>query len=341
MLKGPKIAKNALIFFITILFAALLPGCGEKAAARTEQAFILDTIVTVTYYREADRAAVLEALDLCRDYELVFSRTDARSELYRLNESGAMSVSPALREVLELALSCCAESGGRYDVTMGAVSALYDFSGDAHRPDGAALAQALSHVGWDGVRIEGDTVTLSDPEAVLDLGSVAKGWIADRMKDRLISRGVEHAILSLGGNILTLGGRPDGKSFAVGIQYPERDATALAATVRVRDASVVTSGVYERFFVEDGVTYSHLLDTATGLPLQNGLLAVSIVGPCSADCDALSTFCFALGLTDGLAYIDALDGYEALFITEDHTQHRSAGFAALEEAWAPAQEKKA
>ena len=332
MVRGPKNAKITLIIFITIFFALLLPACGQKRDAKTEQRFLLDTIVTVTYYDDADRDAVLAALDLCREYELVFSRTDPDSELYRLNAAGTMAVSPALREVLALALEYCARSGGRYDVTMGAVSALYDFGGNAHRPDGAELAEALSHVGWEKVHIDGDTVTLEDPESVLDLGSVAKGWIADRMKALLAERGVEHAILSLGGNVLCLGGKPDGAAYQVGIQYPEKDSTALAATVAIRGESVVTSGVYERFFVEDGAVFGHILDPKTGLPLQNGLLAVSIVGPCSAQCDALSTFCFALGPDEGLAYIDALEGYEAVFITQDHALHRSAGFGALETA---------
>lgn len=330
MVKGPKNAKNAFIFFLTIFFILPLSGCGQASAPQTEQAFLLDTVVSVTYYARRDRAAVLEAMDLCREYELVFSRTDPASELYRLNAVGTMAVSPALREVLELALDYCARSGGRYDITLGGVSALYDFSGNPHRPDGGALAEALRHVGWQNVRIEGDTVTLSDPAAVIDLGSVAKGWIADRMAEALRARGVKRAILSLGGNILCLGGRPDGTAYRVGIQYPERDSTALAATVSVRDGSVVTSGVYERFFIDGGAVFHHLLDPATGQPLRTGLLSVSIVGPSSADCDALSTLCFALGPEEGLALIDAMEGYEALFVTEDHAYLRSAGFAALE-----------
>ena len=326
----PKNAKIAIIIFLTSFFALLLPGCGRKAAPRTEQVFALDTIVSVTYYDDADRAAVRDALALCEDYELVFSRTKPESELYQLNAAGSMTVSPELREVLALALDDCRESGGRYDVTLGAVSALYDFSGEPRVPDEAVLAEALRHVGWEKVRIEGDTVTLGDPAAVLDLGSIAKGWIADRMKELLISRGVAHAIISLGGNVLTLGSRPDGTAYKIGIQYPEKDSTALAATVAVRDESVVTSGVYERFFVENGETYHHLLDPATGQPIRNGLLAVSVVGPCSARCDALSTLCFALGAEAGKAYIDALEGYEAVFILDGGAQVKSAGFSSLE-----------
>ena len=328
--KRPKIAFLIIIIYITIFFAGNLSGCGKKAEARTEQAFLLDTMVSVTYYKARDREAVRSALALCRLYELVFSRTDPESELFWLNGRGSGMVSPELREVLALALEYCATSAGRYDVTMGGVSALYDFSGEPHVPEAKALEAATAHVGWEKVHIDGETVTLTDPEAVLDLGSIAKGWIADRMKEYLVERGVEHAIISLGGNVLCLGGRPDGAAYKIGIQYPERDSTALAATVAVREGSVVTSGVYERFFVENGVTYHHLLDPATGLPLQTGLLAVSVVGPCSARCDALSTVCFALGPEEGLALIDGLDGYEAVFIRTDGTQVQSAGFAAME-----------
>ncbi len=328
--KRPKIAKFALIIFITIFFAGIASGCGQKAAARTEQAFLLDTVVTVTYYNIFDREAVLDALALCKSYERVFSRTDPESELSWLNANGGGLASPELREVLALALDCCALSGGRYDITLGAVSALYDFSGDPHRPDDADIAAALAHAGWEKITLDGERVTYGDPEAVIDLGSVAKGWIADRMKEYLVQRGVKHAILSLGGNVLCLGGKPDGAAYKVGIQYPERDSSALAATVAVREESVVTSGVYERFFVDEGVTYHHILDPETGLPLRTDLLAVSVVGPCSARCDALSTVCFALGPEEGLALIDSLEGYEAVFIREDKTQAKSAGFAALE-----------
>ena len=328
--KRAKNAKLIIIIYITIFFAGILSGCGKNAEPKTEQAFALDTIVSVTYYEARDREAVLDALALCRLSELVFSRTDPESELTWLNARGGGMVSPELREVLALALEYCEVSGGRYDVTMGAVSALYDFSGTPHVPEAAALEAALSHVGWEKVRIDGDTVTLGDPEAVLDLGSIAKGWIADRMKALLVERGVRHAIISLGGNVLCLGGRPDGAAYKIGIQYPERDSAALAATIATQEGSVVTSGVYERFFVEDGTTYHHLLDPATGAPLDTGLLAVSVVGPCSARCDALSTVCFALGAEAGAALIDSLDGYEAVFIRSDGTQVKSAGFAALE-----------
>ena len=329
-----KATRKLLIFTIVIAtITLLLSGCGKSSISPlTEQTFALDTIISVTFYRERDRAAVQDALALCREYELVFSRTDSGSELYRLNDADCMEVSDDLRTVLETGLHYCEASGGKFDVTMGGVSALYDFSGASpHVPAPEALEDALSHVGFSHISIDGSTVTIDDPDTVIDLGAIAKGYIADEMKALLRDRGVKHAIISLGGNVLTLGGKPDGSEFKVGIQYPEKYSSKLVTAVSVSNGSVVTSGIYERFFVEDGVTYHHILDPATGAPLHNGLLAVSIVGPSSIDCDALSTACFALGLTDGMALIEATDGYEAVFITEDQVLHPSSGFGALEQ----------
>lgn len=325
--KNVKFLVNFSII-IVILFTNLT-GCGAQKVPLTEQNFLLDTVITLTYYDEADRDAVLEALALCRDYEAVFSRTLPDSELSRLNAADTLEVSDALRTVLETGLSYCEASGGRFDITLGGVSALYDFSGKPRLPAPAELSDALAHVGWAHVHLDGNTVSIDDPETVIDLGAIAKGFIADEMKALLQSRGVKHAIISLGGNVLTLGGKPDGSPFTVGIQYPEKDSSRLVSAVTVSDASVVTSGVYERFFVENGQTYHHLLDPEDGAPLRNGLLAVSVVGPCSMDCDALSTVCFALGLEEGLALMEATDGYEALFITEDQALHPSSGFDAL------------
>lgn len=315
--------------FFLMLFA--VTGCANSTDPETEQSFLLDTVVSITYYNNADREAVLGAMELCRDYELVFSRTDSRSELYRLNENDRMTVSEPLLTVLETALDYCRNSGGKFDITMGGISDLYRFSGEKpHLPTPELLAEALSHVGYEHIHIDGNLVSIDDPDAVIDLGAIAKGFIADEMKAYLAEQSVQHAIISLGGNILTLGGKPDGREFAIGIRQPEQDSTQLIATVQVSESSVVTSGVYERFFLKNGVAYHHILDRATGYPLQNGLLAVSIVGPSSVDCDALSTVCFAMGLNDGMQFVEQLDGYEAVFVTEDSQLHYSSGFESLQ-----------
>lgn len=325
------VLRLSIFFTVFALLFTVLTGCGVSSAPLTEQAFLLDTIVSVTFYREKDRAAVQESLELCETYSLVFSRTDSSSELYRLNESDRMEVSEALLQVLNTALEYCRITEGRFDITLGGVSSLYDFSGTApHCPAPEVLAEALQHVGYSHIHIDGSTVTLDDPDTVIDLGAVAKGYIADEMKALLRERGVSHAIISLGGNVLTLGGKSDGSSYTIGIQYPEKDSTRLISAVSVTEDSVVTSGMYERFFIEDGTLYHHILDPKTGGSLHSGLLSVSIIGPRSLDCDALSTACFALGLADGMALIEATDGYEAVFVTEDQALHTSSGFEAIQ-----------
>lgn len=310
-----------------LLLLSILSGCGAGSQPVQVQSFALDTVITVTAYDGTEESVLRGCLALCGEYELIFSRTDPDSELYRVNAAGGGTVSEPLREVLEIALDWCERSGGRFDITMGSVSALYGFSSEHPTvPTAAELGRAVSHVGWEGIRLEGNVLTVADPDTVLDLGAIAKGYIADRMKDYLLEHGVTHALLSLGGNVLALGGKADGTPFRVGVQYPEAGSRETVAVLEVTEQSVVTSGVYERSFEADGVTYHHLLDADTGLPLDNGLLSVTIVADRSVDADALSTTVFALGLEEGMALLDSLDNAWGLFITEDMELVPSQGF---------------
>ena len=173
-----------------------------------------------------------------------------------------------------------------------------------------------------------------DPERVdfakegmqLDLGAVAKGYIADRIKDYLLEQGVESAIIDLGGNILCVGSRPGGDPFRIGLQRPFASHSETVATVEITDKSVVSSGIYERYFEEDGVLYHHILNPETGYPYDNGLVSVTIISDESVDGDGLSTSCFALGLEKGMELINSLPDVQAVFITEDGELHFSEGF---------------
>ena len=175
-------------------------------------------------------------------------------------------------------------------------------------------------------QVDGCTVTLTDPEAAIDLGGIAKGYIADRIKDYLVSQGVKSAIIDLGGNILCVGKRPDGEPFRIGIQRPFADRSETAAIVEIDGKSVVSSGIYERYFEKDGVLYHHILNPDTGYPYDNGLVSVTIISDESVDGDGLSTSCFALGLEKGMELIDSLPDVYAVFITEDGQLHFSEGF---------------
>ena len=159
--------------------------------------------------------------------------------------------------------------------------------------------------------------SLLDEYAALDVGFIAKGYIADRLKEYLTAQGVTSGIINLGGNVLTIGNK-DGEAFRVGIQKPfERTGTALMC-VESNDSSVVTSGVYERYFSMDKKIYHHILGPSTGYPIDNELLSVTILSKDSTTGDALSTSCLLFGLEKGRELIESMDGVEAIFVTKDY-----------------------
>lgn len=307
-----------------LLLSLLLPGCGNKQPG-VQEAFLLDTFVSVTLYDGSEEQAQ-GALDLCRSYEDIFSRTAPDSELYRLNHREITQVSDDLAEVIALGLDYAARTGGAFDITTGSITSLWDFSAETPQiPDPAAVSEGLTHVGWEKVDLNGNTVTFSDSGTMIDLGGIAKGYIADRMANYLRQEGVTSAIIDLGGNLYCLGTKPGGDSFQVGIQYPYEDRQTVIGSLPASDLSVVTSGVYERCFTVDGKLYHHILDTSTGYPVENDLLSVTIVSDASVDGDALSTACFALGLEKGVALIENTEGVEAVFVTDDFVTHITSG----------------
>lgn len=324
-----------------LLGLSLFTGCAKQSEPVSGTDFVLNTIGTITIYQGGDdpEALIDQAFALCREKEQKLSRTIPQSEVSRINTAGGqpVEVSRETAELLQTALDFGALSGGRFDVTICPVSALWDFAGEPKVPAPEELAAALSAVGQAGVTIDlpatGDTatVTLANPQAALDLGAIAKGYIAGLCADQLAENGVTSAIVDLGGNIVTVGGRPDGEPFRVAVQKPFGASGEFSAVIPATNAAVVTSGTYERYFEENGVTYHHLLDPATGYPAETGLTAVTIVCDrtvrpnAATDADALSTVCFLLGQEAGLALIETLDGVEALFVAADGTVTPSSG----------------
>jgi thiamine biosynthesis lipoprotein len=161
----------------------------------------------------------------------------------------------------------------------------------------------------------------------IDLGAIAKGYIADRLKDKIQAEGYDSAIINLGGNVLTVGRKPNSDNWNIGVRNPESDAGSTMGILKLVDNSIVSSGVYERFFVQDNVRYHHIINALTGYPEQNDMLSVSIVSDRSVDGDALSTTTFLLGLEKGYKYIESLDGIGAVFIMKDHSVYVTSNLA--------------
>lgn len=316
----------ALLILSLALRAAFTPKHTE--ISRTD--FLLNTFVTITLYDTRDEAILDSCMDLVKSYENRFSKTIESSEIYRLNHRApgetVFTLSDDTAELIRTGLYYSGRSGGAYDLTIEPLSTLWNFTGGTHEvPPAQAVAEAAARVDYRLIRLEGNTLTFLSPDVTLDLGSIAKGYIADRVKEYLVSRGVASAIINLGGNVLCVGQRPDNEPFRIGLQKPFEDRNELIARLRIRDQSVVSSGVYERCFTVDGTNYHHLLNPDTGYPYDNGLIAVTIVSPHSVDGDALSTACFSMGLEKGMALLQSMEGIYGYFITGDYEIHYSDG----------------
>lgn len=311
-----------------LLCVALLCACGggsDKTLSRN--GFMLDTVITVVLYGSRDEAALDEAFALCEYYDGVFSRTNPDSEVYRLNHAGGqpVEVSEDLEEVLAQALEYSRLTEGKYDVTICPVMDLWDFSGEgAAVPAQEDIDRGLRRVGWENIVISGGTVRLKN-SAQIDLGSIAKGYIADKMARLLRDRGVDSAIINLGGNVVAVGGKPGGEPFYIGIQAPFEERDETIGTVAVQGLAVVSSGIYERSFRQEDQLYHHILDTATGYPAWTGLSGVTVVADSSAKADALSTALFLLGPEEGLDLAQTQE-VEAVFITLEGERIFTPGF---------------
>ena len=267
--------------------------------------------------------------ELAIGFEMSLSRTRPESEISRLNAAHGepVEMSELTLELLEASRSFCEASQGVFDVTMGSVTPLWNFHTGVV-PSKADLESALAHVDWRVIEVDrvAGTARLSDPEAKVDLGGVAKGFIADKLAELAVQRGCDCAFVNLGGNVLTVGARPDGNPWRIGVRDP-RNPELLRAVVPVVGKSVVTSGLYERNFTKDGVFYHHILSTQDGMPVSTDIGGATIVSDRSLDGDGFSTTLFALGVEGALAFVEQREGLEAIVIGQDDVVHMTSGIA--------------
>ena len=314
-------------------------------ASRVISFFIFNTDVHMHAYAadgedEADpavRAHLDGALTACRDrclfFEERFSRMREGSDIARAHAASPepVGIAPETADLVRQAIDYCERSQGFFDITMGTVTSLWDF----HRgivPSGLALSHALPHVGYDKISVgespscaDAPTLAITDPATILDLGGVAKGYIADDLARLLEERSVMRFVLNLGGNVLVRGGRAEddaarppvhaGEPWKIGIVNPF-DTAHYRAIVDVAEVSVVTSGLHERRFTRGGVTYHHILSPADGMPAKTDVVSATIVAPRSMDCDGYSTTALMMGADRALAFVEGLPGIEAVIITD-------------------------
>jgi thiamine biosynthesis lipoprotein len=313
------------------LLTLLCLSCSEGIPSQRE--FVLGTFCEVNLFEDGTRAKYAAIFAEFRGIEDVMAFTPASSgeegratALDLINKNAGIQpvkTPEELLDILEKARYYAELSGGAFDPTVGPLVRLWGIGGENPRvPAAADIQEALSLVDWRDLLIDRDagTAFLRRRFQSLDLGAIAKGYAADRGA-ALIRKGAlfgkRRAIIDLGGNILALGENRGGKNWRIGIQDPLRNRGIHMGVLEVKDKSVVTSGVYERTFEEGGRSYHHILSTADGYPVSNGLLSVTVVADSSTDADALSTALFALGPEKGLALVEALPGVEAIFVLEN------------------------
>ena len=327
-----KYRRLTFLLCCTLIVSALFAGCQGKNTKFTKTGLYFDTVVSITLYGPDGEEQIDQCFRLCQQLEQTLSRTLETSEIWAINNRPAgtteMEVSEDTAALIKAGLSFSRLSGGAFDITIAPLSELWDFKAENPSvPEEEQIQSVLKSVGYEAISLEENTLHFTSDNTKIDLGAVAKGYIADKLKQYLEAQGVKSGLLDLGGNILCIGSRPDGRDYTIGIQDPFGNQNEAILTLSLSDKSVVTSGVYERCFTQNGVLYHHLLNPDTGYPFDNGLVSVTILSDSSLDGDGYSTTCFALGLEKGMELIDETDGVEAIFITEDGQIHYSQNAA--------------
>ena len=316
---------------ITVLagaaWAILRPEPNRNKEEIQDNRFLLDTVVNIHLYGTDNEKVLDDAFDTIERYEKLLSRHKSESDISRLNSvaSGVpVVISDDSLDVLITALRFAKLSDGAFDPTVGPLVDLWGIGTEhAGIPDEQEIQAALKLVDYRQVSVDTGTreVSLQQNGMTVDLGAVAKGWIADRIAEQLRDAGVKHILINLGGNVLVSGGKPGNTSFRIGMQNPFDSRGAYLGVFNVKNRSIVSSGVYERYFEFEGVRYHHILNTANGFPVDNGLAAVTVLTEKSVDGDALSTTLFAMGLDDGLNLVKELPNTEAAFCNDGRTDH--------------------
>lgn len=325
--------KNVTRFLLIFLSAVFISACGAGAVPKpvTKTNFLLDTLIQITAYGQNADDAINKAFDRINDIQKKMTAEGDDSEVIEINKKsglGYQKVSPDTFYVIKKGLYYSERSHGRFDITVGPLVKLWGIGTDRARvPSLAEIKDALAHINYKNVALDEstDSVMLKEPSMAIDLGAIAKGYAADEVIKILKENGIKSAAADLGGNIYVLGKKPNGSPWKIGIQDPFEPRGNTFATVDVIDKTLVTSGVYERYFIKNGKRYHHILDTSTGYPVDNGLVSVTIISDSSIDADGLSTTVFALGLKEGMKFVESIPNIEAIFVTKDRKVYTSSG----------------
>jgi thiamine biosynthesis lipoprotein len=325
IVKITNLARMALLPLFTFL---LLCSCaGQKMQQYTFDA--LGTICSVDAPDGIDSAVLDRAAQIARDVEHSMSAQLPDSDLSLINAQASdhpVKTTPEILDLLGRFLGYSDVFNGLLDPAVLPLVRLWGIGTESARvPSQNEIDSVLPLVDKNGIVIKDGAVSFKKPGMGIDLGAIGKGWAADKMSDYLVSKGVKAAIISLGGNLALIGRKKDGTDWNVGIRDPYGRNGEYMCIVKVASGSVVTSGIYERYFEQDGKRYHHILDPRTGYPADNGLAGISIFTASSTTADAYSTGVFLLGLEKGMEFLESENLAEGLFITTDKKVYITSG----------------
>ena len=295
--------QKSIFALLIIIFSICFTSCERTADPRTEA--LMGTVCTVNAYDDGTKSLYDELFARLHEIDETFSVTIDSSEISAINKAAgerSVSVSSDTAYVVRSALAFAELTGGAFDPTVGPLVKIWGINTDHARvPAQSEIDAVLPLINWRDVSVTDDnTVMLKRRGMALDLGGIVKGYAADELTKILKARKVRRAIVDLGGNIFVYGKKKDGSPWRVGIKDPNDPEGVPAIVLNVANSTIVTSGVYERFFTENGVRYHHILDAKTGYPAASGLLSSTIVCESSMAADALSTSVFVLGKEGGM-----------------------------------------
>lgn len=343
--------KNIKCLLAVCLYAsALLVGCGQKTDSKTadksetssesaqnqsediqeasRDVFAMDTYMTVTAYGEKAQDAVDAAEAEIERLDTLLSTGNAGSEIVKLNEQKSATLSEDGGYLVKRALELNKETDGAFDIAIYPVMEAWGFPIQNFRvPSADELTGLLKHVDAAKISYDKDTreISFEDDQMKIDLGGIAKGYTSSRIMDIFKENGITSGLVNLGGNVQALGTKTDGSNWRVAVQSPD-DTEDYLGVLSIRDKAVITSGGYERYFEQDGVTYHHIIDPKTGYPAENGLVSVTIVSSDGTLADGLSTSLFIMGEEKAAEFWKAHSNeFEAIFATDDGTIYVTEG----------------
>lgn len=309
--------KKTNILFLSIIFI-LLTSCKSEVKLQTQSQIALGTVCSIKLEENVDSDIYKKCFSILNDVEKEISRTNENSYISILNREKEVVVNQEVFDLFQLGLTLAKQSNGKFNIAMGGVVGLWDIGGINPRiPSNEELSSV--NIDYNQIKLDKETLSIKIPtDMQIDLGALGKGYAADKLREYLLSKSIEKAIINLGGNVLVIGRKNSDKLWTIGLQDP-LNTSKIFASVEVESSSIVTSGTYERFFYQDGVKYHHILDPDTLYPSKSDIISSSIIGKDSLICDCLSTTCFLLGSERALEFMNNYKDYSAFFLLEDNS----------------------